>query len=408
MSSLPMQRALFPLLYPFSKLYALMMSYRRKQYELGAKEQFSPKAPCVSVGNISWGGSGKTPVVSWLLEWADKYHYLPVVLTRGYKATPPRTPYLVTSKSTAAEAGDEPLMLAHAHRRAHIVVDPIRKRSGAWAQRSFRPEIVILDDGFQHLAVKRDINLVLLKPEDLTSEWDRVIPAGSWREDQSALSKADAFLIKADTLAPLKAVIQERLAKFGKPVFSFSLLPQYLVPVSAAAAEKFEAAKDNDTPVTLESYVLFNGVGEPEQVEETAKRFMGRAPYKHQRFADHHAYTESEIAEMGNLGLPLVCTPKDAVKVPEVLGIEVWTFVLRTKFGDSMYSKQSFSDWWQEQWESLRNGGSRKPAGKAPDVSTKGAEKNKPAKQTAPAAPKAPSKKASVASVPRPKLKHEK
>lgn len=192
MSSLPVQRALYPLLYPFSKIYSFAMSYRRKQYEAGAKEQFSPKAPCVSVGNISWG-SGKTPVVSWLLEWAEHNHYSPVVLTRGYKAAPPRTPYLVTPESTAKQAGDEPVMLATAHRKAHIVVDPIRKRSGAWAEKKFRPELMVLDDGFQHLAVNRDLNLVLLKPEDLTKEWDRVIPAGSWREDQSALSRAHAF-----------------------------------------------------------------------------------------------------------------------------------------------------------------------------------------------------------------------
>lgn len=354
MSSLPVQRALFPLLYPFSKIYSFAMSYRRKQYEAGAKEQFSPKAPCVSVGNISWGGSGKTPVVSWLLEWAERNHYSPVVLTRGYKASPPKTPYLVTPDSTAAQAGDEPVMLANAHRKARIVVDPIRMRSGAWAEKSLRPELVVLDDGFQHLAVKRDLNLVLLKPDDLTTEWDRVIPAGSWREDESALSQAHAFLIKADSLAPLKSDIKEKLGKYGVPVFSFSLVPQRLVPVSEAASEVFEKAKEKHRPVALENYILFNGVGEPAQVEETAKKFMGRSPYKHQRYADHHTYTEAEIAEMGNVGLPLVCTPKDAVKVPDVLGIEVWTFALRTKFGDSMFTVKTFEDWWKEQWDAMR------------------------------------------------------
>lgn len=371
MSSLPVQRALYPLLYPFSKLYSFAMSCRRKQYDSGAKEQFSPKAPCVSVGNISWGGSGKTPVVSWLLEWAEQHHYSPVVLTRGYKASPPRFPYLVTPKSTAAQAGDEPVMLASAHRKANIVVDPIRKRSGAWAEAKFRPELMILDDGFQHLAVERDLNLVLLKPEDFTSEWDRVIPAGSWREGQSALAKAHAFLIKADSLAPLKDVIKERLGKYGVPVFSFSLVPQHLIPVSDAAVEVYEKKKEKQRPVILENYILFNGVGEPAQVEETAKRFMGRSPYKHQRFADHHAYTEAEIAEMGNVGLPLVCTPKDAVKIPEVLGIEVWTFALRTKFGDSLFTGKTFEDWWKEQWTQLRQTSeTRKKGRRKPTVST--------------------------------------
>ncbi|MEZ0575214.1 tetraacyldisaccharide 4'-kinase [Halodesulfovibrio aestuarii] len=371
MSSLPIQRALFPLLYPISKIYSFAMSYRRKQYEAGAKEQFSPKAPCVAVGNISWGGTGKTPVVSWLLEWAERNHYSSVVLSRGYKASPPKTPYLVTPESTAAQAGDEPVMLANAHRKARIVVDPVRRRSGAWAEKKFRPELLVLDDGFQHLAVKRDLNLVLLKPEDLTTEWDRVIPAGSWREDQSALSRAHAFLIKVDSLAPLKSVIKDRLAQFGVPVFSFSLVPQQLVPVSAAAIEAFEKAKEKHQTVILKNYILFNGVGEPAQVEETAKKFMGRSPYKHQRFADHHAYTEAEIAEMGNVGLPLLCTPKDAVKVPEVLGVEVWTFALSTKFGDSMFTGKLFADWWQEEWNAMRDAsGTRKKITKKSAVAT--------------------------------------
>lgn len=371
MSSLPVQRALFPLLYPFSKIYSFAMSYRRKQFESGAKEQFSPKAPCVSVGNISWGGSGKTPVVSWLLEWAERNHYSPVVLTRGYKAAPPRTPYLVTSGSSVAQAGDEPVMLANAHTKARIVVDPLRMRSGAWAEKSFRPELMVLDDGFQHLAVKRDLNLVLLKPDDLTTEWDRVIPAGSWREDKSALSRAHAFLIKADSLAPLKNVIKEKLAKYGVPVFCFSLVPQQLIPVSEAAKEVFEKAKEKHLPVALDKYILFNGVGEPAQVEETTKKFMGRSPYKHQRFTDHHTYTEAEIAEMGNVGLPLVCTPKDAVKVPEVLGIEVWTFALRTKFGESMFTGKSFLDWWSEEWNAMREAsGTRKNIKQKPAVTT--------------------------------------
>lgn len=402
MSSLPMQRALFPLLYPFSKIYSFAMSYRRRQYESGAKEQFSPSVPCVSVGNISWGGSGKTPVVSWMLEWAERYHHVPVVLSRGYKATPPRTPYLVTPKSTAAQAGDEPLMLATTHQKAHVVVDPVRKRSGAWAQKRFRPEIMILDDGFQHLAVKRDINLVLLKPEDLTSEWDKVIPAGSWREDKSALAHADAFLIKTESLAPLKSVIRERLEQFGVPVFSFSLVPQNLVPISLAATEKYEEARAKQIPVTLEHYVLFNGVGEPQQVEETAKRFMKRPPYKHQRFADHHAYTESEIAEMGNMGFPLVCTPKDAIKVPDVLGIEVWTFALRTEFGDSMFTGKSFEDWWHDQWNLLRKGSGIQ------SKATKNAHDGSASGESDKGTSKSAQKKLKSATVARPKLKHEK
>lgn len=356
MSSLPVQRALYPLLYPLGKVYSFIMSQRRKQYESGEKDQFSPNVPCVAVGNISWGGSGKTPVVSWLLDWAERKELTPVVLTRGYKATPPKLPYLVTSKSTASDAGDEPVMLASEHATARIVVDPVRKRSGAWAQDNIKPDVVILDDGFQHLAVTRNINLVLLKPEDLTTEWDRVIPSGSWREGSDALSRADAFLIKINSLQPLSSQVMDKLAQFNVPVFSFSLEPQKLVPVTSAAKNNETDAEKNNTSATVEEYVLFSGVGEPAQVEETAKNFLGAAPVEHRRFADHHAYTQEEITDMAKAGLPLVCTPKDAVKVPDVSGVKIWTFLLHTRFGDSMFTDKSFAEWWQSEWNKLAPG----------------------------------------------------
>ena len=356
MSSLPVQRALYPLLYPLGKVYSFIMSQRRKQYESGEKEQFSPNVPCVAVGNISWGGSGKTPVVSWLLNWAEQEKLTPVVLTRGYKATPPELPYLVTSQSTADDAGDEPVMLAREHATACIVVDPVRKRSGAWAQDYIKPDVVILDDGFQHLAVTRNINLVLLKPEDLTTEWNRVIPSGSWREGSDALSRADAFLIKTNSLHTLSSEVTDKLAHYKVPVFSFSLEPQELVPVTSAAINNDADAKKNNTSDTIAQYVLFSGVGEPAQVEETARAFMGAAPIEHHRFADHHAYTQEDIAEMAKAGLPLVCTPKDAVKVPDVSGVKIWTFLLRTRFGYSMFTDKTFAEWWQSEWHKLTLG----------------------------------------------------
>ena len=357
MASLSIQRALYPVLYPLGRMYASLMATRRRRYESGAKECFTPKAPCVAVGNISWGGSGKTPVVSWLLDWAEQTGKQAVVLTRGYKATPPVLPCLVTAASTPLEAGDEPVMLAKEHPAARIVVDPVRKRSGAWAEEQFSPDIAILDDGFQHLAVTRDCNLVLLKPDDLTSEWDRVIPSGSWREGKEALRRADAFLIKTETLQLLEADICRRLELLGVPVFSFSLAPEKLVPVTTTAKNHLKDMGYERASATVKAgYSLFSGVGEPEQVENTAQQFLENTPQQHHRFADHHGYTRADIQTMGASGLPLVCTPKDAVKVPDVSGVAIWTFQLRTRFNDAMFTDKSFETWWQERWESLSRG----------------------------------------------------
>ena len=118
-------------------------------------------------------------------------------------------------------------MLATQHPKAHIVVDPVRTRGGKWGMKNFKPKLVVLDDAFQHMAVKRHLNLVLLRPDDLASQWNRVIPAGSWREPAAALKRADAFMIKVGptNFGKLKPHIKERLGQLHKPVFSFQVLP---------------------------------------------------------------------------------------------------------------------------------------------------------------------------------------
>jgi len=169
MSSLPLQKSLYPLLRPLGAAYRVLMRARRRRYENGAACRTD--VPCVSVGNIGWGGSGKTPVVQWLLQWAAGHGLHAVVLTRGYKASPPGLPYVVTPQSPAAHAGDEPLMLARSCPQGTVVVDPVRSRSARWAQERLDPDFFVLDDGFQHVQVARDTDLVLLKKDDLHAEW---------------------------------------------------------------------------------------------------------------------------------------------------------------------------------------------------------------------------------------------
>jgi len=192
------------------------------------------------VGNIGWGGSGKTPLCGHILRWAGKREEHGVVLTRGYRAKPGRLPFLVTPGADPAQAGDEPLMLAKTHRLARIVVDPKRVRAGAWACERFDPDFVLLDDGFQHLPVARDMDLVLLTPQDLLEGWGRVCPVGTWREGESALASASAFLIKVvpGKQPGLAQAIEKRLLPLGKPVFTFALKPKGLAASSGTYLQR--------------------------------------------------------------------------------------------------------------------------------------------------------------------------
>ncbi len=350
------QHHLSPLLSPLGRAYGLLMAHRRRLYETGRLRFFSPAVPTVSVGNIGWGGTGKTPVTDWLLDWAEAQALRAVVLTRGYKAHPPVRPYLVDAASTAEQAGDEPLMLARSHPASRVVVDSVRSRSGAWAQEALHPDLFIMDDGFQHQAVRRHCDLVLLRPEDLTTEWNRVIPSGSWRENADALTRADAILIKAspEAFAGLVPHLESRLGHLGVPVFGFSLEPTHLYEVGGSATPASASARPAE--LLCGDYVLFSGVGQPAQVETTMENFIGTAPTRHYRFPDHHRFTAEDIRRMADQGLPMVCTPKDAVKLSDIPmpdSARILTCALKTRFGSTWNVAESFPLWWETTWQTL-------------------------------------------------------
>ncbi len=350
MSSLPvLQKALSPLLWPLGKAYALAMRMRERRWLEGG-ERWRPPAPCISVGNISMGGSGKTPLCDWLLGWATGRGLAPVVLTRGYKAKPPHLPYVVELDSRPEQSGDEPLLLAQAHPGARVVVDPVRRRSGAYAWERFHPDLFLLDDGFQHLAVRRDLDLVLLHPQDLTTGWNRVFPAGMWREGKAALARASAFCIKASStaVATLRPAIEQRLADLGKPVFPFEIVPQAMVNLTDG--ERF--ADLGGRP-----FLLATGVGAPGQVADTALAYLGRAPAEVMAFPDHHAFTASDVRSILGRARDLSCprvliTPKDAVKLRGIATPEFVTFELSLAFGPGLFSTQTLPQFIEHFWNS--------------------------------------------------------
>ncbi len=339
-------RRLAPLLRPLSSPYALLMERRRAAYAAGKKEVYRPKVPCVSIGNIAWGGTGKTPLTSFLLDWAGKRGIRAVVLSRGYGGKPGDRPLSVGPDTPPERCGDEPLMLARAHPEARVVVFPRRAEAARFAENNLTPHLFLLDDGMQHLGVARNLDLVLLRPCDLAAEWGRVIPAGSWREGPSALGSASAFLIKTDaeTFHRLRPLIEKRLERFGVPLFTFDLEPAGLVPLAGEAS----------TPEG--EYVLATGVGNPSGVEASAARLLGRAPAAVFRFKDHHAFNRADAVRIIAPGLPVICTAKDAVKLtPFAAGATVPFFSLTTRlvWGDTLFGGTSFPDWWAERLGAL-------------------------------------------------------
>lgn len=339
------QQVLSFILRPLSWGYAAILRRRAAAYALAPDKSARPRGFCISVGNIAWGGSGKTPLVSWLLDWARKSGRKATVLTRGYGGKSAQRPLLVTAASSPAASGDEPLLLALSHPEAQILADPIRRRALAWAEEKSPTDLYILDDGMQHLAVRRDLNLVLLRADDLGADWNRVIPAGPWREDQSALERADAFLLRVSPtrFRELEGSARARLQRFGKPVFCFDLHPKRLVPLTA-----WLAGQAHETALPP-AYNLCTAVGSPASVSHGARQLIGRAAEREFIFPDHYAYRPEDLKALERAGLPLVTTGKDAVKMLNLREIapslEVLVLQSGLEFGPKLFADEEFPVW---------------------------------------------------------------
>ncbi len=304
---------LFPVWQPLGHAYAGLMYVRAKVFEHGLIPAWRAQTPCLSVGNISWGGTGKTPVTAWLLTWAVRQGMRPAVLTRGYGGHPPHLPFQVQPDSSPRHCGDEPLLLAQTHGKARVIVDPKRKRSGLWTETHDPPDLFILDDGFQHLAVKRDIDMVLVNEHDLLTGWNRVLPAGTWREGRNALKRADVFVVNVtgSSLDRLFPAAQSRLSGFNRPIFFVRLRATGLVNLMT---------QQRTTHLDRAPYLLMTGIANPMRVHATITDLVGYPPVGDALFSDHHAYTQEDClrvaqqaAEQG--AQAIVCTPKDAVKL---------------------------------------------------------------------------------------------
>jgi tetraacyldisaccharide 4'-kinase len=298
-------RALLLLLTP---LYRLALTIRRVAYALRIRRVRRPGVPVVSVGNLTAGGTGKTPFVALLVERLSARGMRPAVVSRGYRAP-------------AGRDGDEARMLREAVPGILHVEDPDRSRGAARAARE-GADVVVLDDGFQHWACGRDLDIVLvdaLRPFG----HGHLLPRGLLREPVSALSRADLLVItRADQVGEEDiAGIRARLASAapGIPVAAARHAPVGLETLSGAAAGE-------PSDLSGKRVLALSGIGNPAAFERTREDLVAEvvAAIRH---ADHHEYAESDLAdaleEARAVGAEaVVTTGKDAVKLAGLRGAD--------------------------------------------------------------------------------------
>lgn len=275
-------------LLPLSWIFAAITALRRQAYKVGVLPSYALPVPVIVVGNINMGGSGKTPVVLWLVEQLKSNGYTPGVISRGYGGANNMQPVSVDQDSLASQVGDEPLLIA---RRTGCPVWVGRKRvdvGRALLKANPSCDVIVSDDGLQHYWLKRDVEIAVVDSESVGAHY--LLPAGPLREPQSRLQTVD-FIISNEE----KAVDHAFDMQLCGQTFYNLVNPQHTV-----TADYFYE----------QSVTALAGIGKPERffnnLTNLGLDFDGVA------FEDHHAFTAEELERLTCDAL--IMTEKDAVK----------------------------------------------------------------------------------------------
>lgn len=272
-----------------SGLYYLGLKIHRK-FSISKKLPF----PVISVGNITLGGTGKTPAVEIVCRELLDAGWHPGILIRGYRRKKTSEPLIVSDGknllSNSEYSGDEPYLLARRLSGVPVIVGKNRYKSGLLLP-ALGADIAVLDDGFQHWGLKRDLDIVCL---DATNPFGNgwVLPAGILREPASALSRADLILLNKINLVP-----EEKKEKLFK--YLFEKFPRVLVIPVEYTVEKI-VGKDGEVSVTNffdREIILISGIARPESFEQLLSS-VGIKFIRHFKFPDHHYFTEKELTEI--------------------------------------------------------------------------------------------------------------
>lgn len=310
------------LLAPLSLLFGLISGARRWLFRLGLKRVYRAPVPVIVVGNLSVGGNGKTPVVVWLVNWLRAQGYNPGVISRGYGGNSEHYPLLVTADTAdnpgtaASQAGDEPVLIVK-RTGCPLVVSPKRGEAAALLA-SLGVDIIISDDGLQHYALARDIELVVVDGKRRFGN-GQLLPMGPLRERKWRLSQADAIINNGGpahkdeflmTLAPgaLVPVMPETGEAKTAPVMS-QVLDEKAAPLMPNTAPLMP----NAAPQPPDRVHALAGIGHPPRFFSMLSQ-LGYTLAQCVALGDHQAVAPNQLNSLH--GAPLLITEKDAVKWP--------------------------------------------------------------------------------------------
>ncbi len=316
--------ALFVLGRPFSPFYGMLMNLRASLYRTGIFPVTRLEVPIVSVGNITLGGTGKTPVVQYIARLLKSWGWRPAVVSRGYGGSSREKINIVSRGGQplldASRVGDEPRLHAEVLDGVAVLTGAVRSLPAKKAV-ELGADVVILDDGFQHMSLDRTINLVLFNGDKLAGN-SRVFPGGDLREPMKALKRCDGFIMTGTTernrgrVEGFAGLLARRFP--GIPVFTAHYTPACVVGYNSKG-EPVNALKKVTDSI---SFYGFSGIAFPENFEQTLHG-MGISIAGFQSFPDHYRFTQADIQELSGAAKKvgagaLITTEKDMVKVKKL------------------------------------------------------------------------------------------
>lgn len=307
------------LLRPFSWAYGLVVWLRNAAFDAGLLRVYTPPVPVISVGNLSSGGTGKTPTACWLLETLSARGWRPAYLSRGYGRSTQGFLRVAPAEGDARRFGDEALMLALRFPALPVAVcedraEGIRRLANEGA------DIIVLDDAFQHRRVRRSLDMVLL--DSSRPFWqDALLPAGRLREAPGALRRADLLVIsRCADIAPHR----QRLLRFQKALAAWRSVCEAISP--------FHSPSQAVTVPPETKALLFCGIGNPKAFERQAMA-AGLQVSHTLVFPDHHVYSAQDLeriraaweqASLQAPGLWLLTTEKDFARLWQAGAEQLW------------------------------------------------------------------------------------
>lgn len=299
-------------LLPVSGLYCLLSSLRKQLYKRGLKKSYRAPVPVIVVGNVTVGGTGKTPLIIELVKQLQKSGKKPAVISRGYGGNASRWPQLVNESTTAEKVGDEPQLIFQ-HTGCPIVVGPNRQRDIEMLLDNSSCDVILSDDGLQHYALQRDIEIAVVDAQRKFGN-GFCIPSGPLRENVAKLEEVDLVILNGGDAAQS----------------SFNMLPMACQAVNQTGIKPRMLSS-----FSAQSVHAIAGIGHPQRFFSMLESY-GIHVIPHE-FVDHAQYSQADF--IFNDELAVLMTEKDAVKCTEFNLPNHWLVPVEIQLSESAQRK---------------------------------------------------------------------